>query len=287
MSLVPGRQFTSREDPVQLAPTLIRNCGLNPEAVQQIARLCANEELAFAEAALRLGLITQADIDAAQSASRTGASSSAATAAPASTLLVAHDPYHPHSERIRALRAAVLLRQPNNAPNVMAVISQHPGEGRSQLAAELAISCAQLGQSTLLIDADLRKPRLHELFGTDNQIGLANALAQPQPPHLRGVQGLPQLSLLTAGDLPQNAQELLASDALPLLLAGWRQRYRHIIFDTPPVVSHSSALAVVTHAGAVLGIARLNRTPIADWKQLVTRVNSTRARLLGAVLNRF
>lgn len=287
MSLVPGREFAGREDPAHVADYLIRYAGLSEEALQAIAALRAREELRFSEAALRLNLVTQADIDAALSASRSLEPGRAARASPDRQLVVAHDPFHPHSERIRALRTAVLLRQGESGANVFAVVSSQKGEGRSRLAAELAIACAQLNQPTLLVDADLRKPAQHELFGVTNDRGLANALAETAAPHLHGVNGLPQLTLLTAGRPPSNPLELLAADALGALLVGWRRRYRHIIFDTPPIAGSSDALAVATHAGVVLPVARLHCTPLAEWKVLVSRVTSTRARVLGGVLNRF
>lgn len=287
MSLVPGREFARIEDPAHVAEYLIRHAGLSEEALQQIAALRQREELRFSEAALRLGLVTQADIDAALSASLDLHGGRAARATPAAELQVAHDPFHPHSERIRELRTAILQRQPETGSHVFAVVSAGSGEGRSRLAAELAISCAQLNQPTLLVDADLRRPRLHALFGVDNDPGLAHALAETTAPRLHGVAGLPQLTLLCAGRTPRNPLELLATDALGALLVGWRRRYRHIVFDTPPVTLVSDALAVVSHAGAALPLARLHQTPLADWTQLVGRLNSTRARLLGGVLNRY
>lgn len=286
MSLVPGRQFASIEDPTHVAQYLIRYAGLGEEALQAIAELRAREELRFSEAALRLGLVTQADVDAALSASRNLDSERPARAQPDAQLVVAHDPFDPHSEQIRALRTSILLRQGEAATNVLAVVSSQRGEGRSRLAAELAISCAQLKQPTLLVDADLRNPGLHRLFGLDNAQGLANALAETAAPQINGVNGLPQLSLLTAGLSAGNPLELLSSDALSALLVGWRRRYRHIVFDTPAVASVSDALAVASHAGAALPLARLHRTPTRDWKSLIQRLHSTRAQVLGGVLNR-
>lgn len=291
MSLVPGREFTGGEDPAHVAEYLIRYAGLSEEALQAIAALRARAELRFSEAALRLNLVTQADIDAALSASRSLEPGRVARASPDRRLTIAHDPFHPQAERIRALRTAVLLRQGEasaaEGSNVFAVVSSHHGEGRSRLAAELAIACAQLNQPTLLVDADLRRPTQHALFGVGNERGLANALAETAAPNLHGVNGLPQLTLLTAGRPPANPLELLAPDALGALLVGWRRRYRHIVFDTPPAASCSDALAVATHAGVVLPLARVDKTPLADWKLLMTRLNSTRARVLGGVLNRF
>ena len=124
-------------------------------------------------------------------------------AVPSPGLLSAHLPYHERSEQIRLLRTELMLRHDMaDSANVVAVVSAHPCEGRSQLAAELAISFSQLGQPTLLVDADLRAPNQHALFGADNDTGLADALARESTPMLQPVAGLRALSLLTAGPTP-------------------------------------------------------------------------------------
>src|SRR5204863_1035561 len=125
-------------------------------------------------------------------------------------LVPAHALYHERSEQIRLLRTELLLRHEGAGANLIAVVSANPGEGRSQLAAELAISCSQLGQPTLLVDADLRRPRQYALFDADNRRGLACALAHGVKPLLQAVEGLPSLALLTSGPSPPNPLELLS-----------------------------------------------------------------------------
>ena len=112
---------------------------------------------------------------------------------PDDRLIMAHDPCDPRCERIRALRTELLLRsEGTDRADIIALVSPCAGEGRSLLAADLAIAFAQTGRPTLLVDADLRRPRQQMLFGTDNRHGLAQAIESGEPPHLRSVFGMPR-----------------------------------------------------------------------------------------------
>jgi receptor protein-tyrosine kinase len=209
-------------------------------------------------------------------------------AAPSAGLVAAHLPYHQRSEQIRLLRTELMLRHDgSDGANVLAVVSAHPGEGRSQLAAELAISFAQLGQPTLLVDADLRAPRQHALFGADNRTGLASALAREERPLLQAVAGLPALSLLTAGPPPANPLELLSDRCFEDTLSDWRSTFQFVVLDTSPIDRYADALAVATVAGRVLTLCRATRTRFRDTRNVQRRLAATRARTLGAVINHF
>lgn len=285
MSLIPGRSRVVGQDWRKIASYLTRYCGLAEDDIQRIIALGESREISFSEAALSLGLATQADIEAALS--QTYKAPLDPTARPGAELVVAHDPFDPHSEGIRALRTELLLRQSSSDCNIFAVVSPNGGEGRSRLAAELAIVCSQLGQSTLLVDADLRKPRQHALFQADNSRGLSVALGNNEMPSLQSVAGLPKLLLLTAGPQTGNPLELLSDALLGDLIAGWRRRYKHIVLDTPPVSQYSDALAVATHAGAVLAVFRSQKTPLPAGKEMLRRMVVTQARVLGSVINHF
>jgi len=209
-------------------------------------------------------------------------------AAPGAGLVAAHLPYHQRSEQIRLLRTELLLRNDaTDRANILAVVSAHPGEGRSQLAAELAISFAQLGQPTLLVDADLRTPSQHTLFDADNRAGLASALARETRPALQPVAGLPALSLLTAGPLPPNPLELLSDRYFEDTVAQWCATFQFVVLDTPPIARYADALAVATVTGRVLTLCRATRTAFRDTRDMTRRLAATRARSLGAVINHF
>lgn len=281
--LIPGRPRAAAEDWMPVARFLIKRCGLSEQDVRRILELKDAEELRFTEAALRLGLITQADVDAYHGQAPLPPADAPAEPAPELTLL--RDPYHPQSERLRALRTELLLRRPDTPGGAaLAVVSAEAGEGRSRLAAELAVAFAQLGEPTLLVDADLRRPRQQQLFRAASPQGLSETLAKQTAPRLHPVAGLPALSVLLAGERPGNPLELLSGPLLGELLGGWRRRFRHIVFDTPAVSQVSDALAVATHVGRVLVLARAGRTGMAAHRAMLQRLAVTDALVLGAVL---
>ncbi|MBL6749323.1 MAG: CpsD/CapB family tyrosine-protein kinase [Nevskia sp.] len=267
--------------------SLIRRCALSPEDVARITAAGQAQGLRFCEAALRLGLVSREDVDAVQSwdgkvmlVTR--------KAKPDPRLVLAHDPYGPRGERFRALRTELLLRRPSPCQaDTIAVLSPCAGEGRSQLAAELAIAFAQLGRPTLLVDADLRHARQQALFGTDGPIGLTDALASGATPYLHPVEGVPHLALLAAGSALPNPQELLSDERFEKLIEEWRQQYAYIVFDTPPVSAYSDGLAVARLAGRVLAVNRAAHTPYVRAREMLRRLSATQAVIVGAVINHF
>jgi len=191
-------------------------------------------------------------------------------------------------EKIRLLRTELLLRHaPGEQANMLAVLSPCAGEGRSQLAAELAVAFAQLGRPTLLVDADLRRPRQHHLFNLDNRQGLATTLGLGKRPVLHAIPGLPSLQVLPAGPICAEALELLSDRNFELLVRDWRQHFAFVVIDTPPVCEFADGLAVATVAGRLLSLSRAHHTPFRDSREMLRRLEATRTRIVGAVLNRF
>lgn len=207
---------------------------------------------------------------------------------PDERLIMAHDPCDPRCERIRALRTELLLRR--EAPDrgdIVALLSPCAGEGRSLLAAELAIGFAQTGHPTLLVDADLRRPQQHQLFGASNRYGLAQAIAHGDEPQVQTVHGLPRMGLLTAGELPGDPLELLSSRRFAALIDRWRREYEFVVLDTAPVGRFSDGLAVARLVGRVLALSRAQHTPRQDMDDMLSRLSATRSRILGAVVSHF
>ncbi|MCK7593085.1 CpsD/CapB family tyrosine-protein kinase [Pseudomarimonas salicorniae] len=207
---------------------------------------------------------------------------------PASFLLPAHKPYHPRSEQLRLLRTELLLRHDEaTGANMLAVVSAGAGDGRSQLAAELAICFSQLGQPTLLVDADLRNPVQHRFFNAANQDGLAPGLIDSTRLTYRTVVGLRNLCVLTAGPRPVNPLELLSSRPFEELVRSWRPQFQFVVLDTPPIGQFADALAVATVTRRVLSLSRAGQTSFKDVRNVMRRLEATRSRMLGAVLNHF
>jgi receptor protein-tyrosine kinase len=290
-----------------LAEALMSMRGLSTESMDRIVDTMRNEHLSFGEAAIQLGLATAKDLEEASvwvsqqpressvietairraQGTRQIALRHGGAVRPGAQLMLYHQPDSVRSERIRALRTEMmLLLEDVRRGNTCALLSPGPAEGRSQLCAELAMAFAQLGRRTLLVDADLRHPRQHILFGADNQWGLAQALATGESPYLYSIDGLPEMSLLTSGMQPPNPLELVSNRRFERLMDDWRRSYDFVLIDTPPVSMYADALAVATTARRVLVV---NRTDAAftDMKELLRRLAPTQARILGSVLNKF
>ena len=236
--------------------------------------------------ALGAGVPTRTGIDRAPAPQRI--SMFVPTAQPSQRLIMAHAPHDPRAEEIRALRTELLLRRaPLDHADVIAVLSPCAGEGRSQLAAELAIAFAQLGRPTLLVDADLRHPQQHRLFGADNGRGLSHAIESGAMPHLHAVENLPQMFLVTAGAVPANPLELLLDGDFARMVEDWRRSFEFVVLDTAPVTPFSDGLAVASVAGRVLALTRAQHTPYQDIRDMLRRLAATRAQILGAVISHF
>ncbi len=294
----------------ELTSVLIAHYKLSDEQIDQVNVAARTARLGFGEAAVHIGVVTQRELDAAiawvRRTAREGETSIVETAmrrrtkgrevtappqqkvAPGAEVILAHDPANPRSEGIRALRTALLLLDdtPSQA-HALALVSPGAGEGRSLLAAELAVAFSQLRRRTLLVDADLRHPRQHILFGAENAWGLAQALALGGAPQMLSVKDLSHLSVLTAGATVQNPLELLSDGRFGRLLNDWRYDYDFIVIDTPPVSSYADGLAIATTAGRALVLSRAAMTPRRDMKDMMRRLASAQTRVLGAVLSSF
>jgi capsular exopolysaccharide synthesis family protein len=288
---------------------------LSAEAVEKIYDVMEHSGMSFADAALHLGFIRKQDIPSGEtpggvlsgrremhvpqagliemainriSAGRDVVLRQGSEVTPGPQLLVAFDKANPRYEKMRALRTELLLlNETTNSANIMAILSPGSGEGRSQLCAELALSFAQLGRRTLLVDADMRTPHQHVLFGSRNEFGLSQAISQNTKPYLHPVRGPEHMFLLSAGLIPSNPLELLSDGRCERLLADWRGAYEFVIIDTPPVSLYSDALAMATMVGRVLILSRAKMTSYKNAGEMMRRLKTTRAQILGGVINHF
>jgi receptor protein-tyrosine kinase len=210
---------------------------------------------------------------------------------PSNELLFARMGDDNRSEQIRKLRTQLLLSAHINQGGILtlAIVGAGTGEGRSLLAAELALAFSQLGRPTLLIDADLRKPRQHTLFGIETPgPGLIQAILHSDSPGLHSVEGFPPLAVLTAGDrTAENPNELLSSGQFQRLVATLRFRFSCIIVDTPRFGAYSDAQIVSAVLGNVLCVHRAGTSTFRDTQDMLHDLTSSRARILGSVLNHF
>jgi capsular exopolysaccharide synthesis family protein len=166
------------------------------------------------------------------------------------------------------------------------VVSPDRREGRSLAAANLAITFAQLGQRTLLIDADLRQPSLHTLFDVRQRLGLSDLLAgRLGEQAVTGIDGLARLCLMPAGTVPPNPQELLARPRFDQMLQALTQDHEVIIIDTPAAGQCADAQTVAVRAGAALLLARRHASSLSRLAQLGQGLSGFGVQLVGSVLN--
>jgi protein-tyrosine kinase len=203
-------------------------------------------------------------------------------------LVAAHRPASRSVEQLRALRSQLMLRwfDTDADRKGLAIVSAGPGEGRSYLAANLSIVFSQLGERTLLIDADMRSPRQHTLFNLGKSVGLSDMLAgRAGPEAVVGIAALQDLSVLPAGTIPPNPQELLGRQEFSRLLQSLGEEFDVIIIDTPPASRCADAHTVAVRAGAALIVARQNKSSVPQMAQLTHGLREYGVTLVGSVLN--
>ena len=192
----------------------------------------------------------------------------------------------PISEQYRTIRTNIEFSAVDRAIKTIVVTSAGPGEGKSTTAANLAIVMAQNGNSTLLIDADMRKPTAHYTFGVSNFSGLTNVLTKQNEIEASVQQTkIENLALLPCGPIPPNPAELLSSRMMGLLLENIQEMFDVIIIDTPPVMAVTDAQILSSKCDGtvlVLSSGKTEREEIKKAKELLVKAN---AKILGAILN--
>lgn len=271
--------------------TILTELGkLGPRDVERLLELQQREGMRFGQAALRAGLITEDDLRGALAKQYDFPHMLPGAGGISAEIVVAYEPLHPRAEEMRALRTQLQIRWSNAAVRhrVLAIASPGPGEGRSYVAANLAVAFSQLGERTLLIDADLRDPRQHLIFNVPDRIGLSALLSgRADRGAVVPVAKFGTLSLLPAGAPPPNPQELLSRHALAALLEELRSDFDVILFDTPPAKCYADAQSVAFRAGSVMVLGRKDHTRLADTNGLIRDLGNTGARVIGTVLNVF
>lgn len=190
------------------------------------------------------------------------------------------------SEAYRSLRTALLLSSAHEL-GVVAVTSAGSGEGKTATSTNLAVVMAQLGRRVLLIDGDLRKPRLHEVFGVSNRVGLVNVLAGGEDPSRVTLPAdIANLCILPSGPSPPNPSELLASDRMRQLLRRARSLFDFVIIDTPPVLAVTDATIIGSQTDGVVLCLRAGKVLREDARGCRDRLLMNDVKILGTVLNR-
>ena len=267
---------------------------LSPNQVDHILALQREVGIRFGEAAVQLGFITDNDVRFALAKQydfpHLVADVQAKGIQPSTELVAAFAPFHPRTEELRALRTQLLIRwyNPEAGRNALVVASPAKGEGRSYVAANLPVVFSQLGARTLLVDADLRAPRQHEIFGLPPGHGRSTLLSgRTEHKAQFPIHGLNRLTVLPAGPLPPNPQELLSRPVFSALMKELRSLYDVVIIDTPPAKQYADAQTIAYRAGDALIVTRKDHTVVSSTSKVVKELAGTGARVVGTIVNAY
>jgi succinoglycan biosynthesis transport protein ExoP len=204
-------------------------------------------------------------------------------------LLMNVDGRSPLAESYRHLRTSVLLSTAGRAPRSLLVTSSLPGEGKTTTAVNTAVSLAQTGASVVIIDADMRRPRLRSIFGLSNGAGLSSILSsevsEDEVMSMVATEPVSGLNVLTAGPIPPNPAELLGSEQMRRLMLLLQSRFNHVVVDSPPVSSFTDGVLISSMVDGVLLVVhggKSSRHVVKRSKQLLQDVG---AKIFGVVLN--
>ena len=282
------RQNTPPDRGRAIGAILVEQGRLQSQDVEEIQRFANSHGVRFGEAAVQLKRITERDIESAIAQqynypvlARGGENGVA------DDLIAAYMPQSDVVEPLRALRSQIILRWFNSASRrVLAITSAERGDGRSWLAANLATMFAQLGERTLLIDADMRHPRQHRIFNIDNSVGLSALLTGRAGREIaRRIHPQLRLFVLPAGIIPPNPQELLARPVFDVILDHFAAQFSLVILDTPAACETADAQILAANAGNAVMIARRNCTPQAKLAGAMQMLTDTGVNVIGSVIN--
>ena len=289
-------QLPTSEDVRSIGEIIRDTRNLSAEQVGQILAYQKTHGVRFGEAAIALGFATPDDVlhALAQQFNYAYAGGEGGDKANAE-LVVLNQPFSQQAEAFRAIRAQILLRtQPGaveGAPKVrraLAVVSPNSGDGKTFFCANLAVALAQMGGKTLVVDADLRGPRMHDVFGVEAGTGLSGLLAGRRGDSvIKAVKGVPNLFVLPVGISPPNPLELLQGPAFGLLLRELLTKFEHVIVDSPAGQYGADGVVVAARCGVALVVARKDAVRIEALQALVLNLGATGAQVAGAVMNEF
>ena len=282
-----GNTATKRSDR-SIGAVLIDAGRLKAEDAERILRVQLEQGLRFGDAAIRLGLLNQTDIEFALLRQFNYPCLARGESMVSEDLVAAYASTGRETEALRTLRSQLMLRWFDNEPDrkALAIVSGERREGRSYITANLAVVFSQLGQRTLLIDADMRHPCQHGLFGLNNRAGLSAVLSGRGGPELiQRIPGLLNLSVLPAGVLPPNPLELLMQPLFAQLLREMAEMFDIILLDSPAAAEYADAQTVAVRAGAALIVARKNVARMWRVRGVSDSVAHASATVVGSVLN--
>lgn len=267
---------------------LIDSGRLSVDNVERILQVQREKGQRFGETAIALGLLSMDDILYALARQYHYPYLQPTEDHVSDELIAAFKPLSHQVEALRALRSQLMVRwfTGGHERRTLVVASPGRGDGRSYLAANLSVVFSQLGEHTLLIDADMRNPRQHKLFNLENRSGLSSILShRGSDNEVKRIPSFMDLSVLSAGPVPPNPQELLGRHTFAKLLEEKSQEFDVIIIDTPAAVECSDVQTIAVRASGALLLARVKETSVAAFRELATTLSNSGVAVVGSVLN--
>lgn len=192
------------------------------------------------------------------------------------------------AEAYRTLRTNVMFSNIDKKIKSIVITSPGPSEGKSTVSSNFAIALAQAGSKVLIVDSDLRKPRIHKLFAIPNNVGLTNILAENMPwkDHIAQVGDMPNLNVMTSGPIPPNPSEILGSEKMRNLVSELKESFDFVILDTPPVGVVTDPAIVASYADGTILVVSSGNVEVEAAKMAKELLQNVKANILGVVLNK-
>lgn len=261
---------------------------LTADQVDKVLEYQKLHNVRFGEAAVALGFTRREDVMWALSQQFQYAYTPHSNENVSHELVVSRNPFSDESEFFRNIRTNLLSSVFSQEKKcALAIVSPEVGDGKSFFAANLAVSLSQLGGRTLLVDADMRSPRQHEIFGIkDTSFGLSTFLTgRAQNCLVRPVQELPSLYVMPVGTVPPNPLELLQRPPFYGMIKDLLTKFDHVLIDTPAASHGSDGRVVAAQCGAALIVGRKNRSSFNGTRALLESLSKVGVNVVGAVMN--
>ncbi|RTL33140.1 MAG: polysaccharide biosynthesis tyrosine autokinase [Burkholderiales bacterium] len=278
------------QDVSTLGDILQRAKGLTAEQVEMALQYQRQHGVRFGEAAVALGLAKQDDVIWALAQQFHYPYAPQGGVSLHEDLIVANDPFCEDVEAFRDVRSQLVMGvlADRERRRALAVTSSDIGDGKSFVVANLAVAFGQLPGRTLLIDANLRQPKLHSLFGVDGSVGLSGILAGRAPANvIKPVEHIPNLFMIPAGVVAPNPAELLQRASFSLLLRELLNKFDYVLVDTPSYAVGADARVIAFHCGAALIVGRKNASRVPHLQGLVKQLTKSDVKIAGILMNEY